>query len=315
MSATSLGARAAALAVCGLSLAAVPSAHAAAKRQAVDLRFAAVDGTAPVSCSTPITGLGTTGATAQLEDLRFYVSDVRLIRKDGKAVPVKLAKNSTWRYSKGKQGVTLIDLEDGTGGCTEGTPGMNTSVKGTVPRGTYAGVSWTTDVPFKMNHTDTATAPAPLNNPGLAWSWQSGRKFMKIELGQPDGATWSTPAFLVHIGSTGCEGNPANGSTVKCSSPNQAKVVLSKFAPKRQKIALDVRNLVAGNDVTANGGDAPGCMSGPADPECRNVFSALGLKLGPATGGDGMDMSTPMPGMRAYSATASHQTVFRAINR
>ena len=297
------------LVACGLTVAAAASAHAASKRQKVDLRFAAVAGTSPVSCGTAIQGLGTTSQPAQLLDLRFYVSDVRLIRKDGRSVRVKLAKNSRYRYSKGNRSVTLIDLENGTGKCAEGTPGMNAAVKGTVPRGRYSGVSWTTGVPFALNHSDTPAAPAPLNDPGLAWSWQSGRKFMKIEVGQPDGATWAAPAFFVHIGSTGCEGNPATGQTVKCSAPNRAKVKLAKFKAKRQKIAVDVRKLVAGNDVTVNQGGAPGCMSGGTDAECSQVFGALGMEL---TGGDDMDMDMPM----AMGSHAAHkQTVFRAIKR
>jgi len=310
---TSRGARAAVLATCGLTVAvsaATADAHRAHGRQAVDLRFAAVAGDSPVACGTPIAGLGTTAQTAQLLDLRFYVSDVRLVRKDGKGVKVKLAKNSLWRYSKGSTGVTLIDLEDGTGACAEGTPGMNAAVRGTVPRGRYDGVTWTVGVPFKLNHTDTPGAPAPLNDPGMAWSWQSGRKFMKVEVGQPDGGTWAAPAYLVHLGSTGCEGNPATGATVKCAAPNRAKVKLSKLDPAKQRIALDVRNLVAGTDVTANGGGAPGCMSESNDPECAHVFSSLGLELLDVPG---MDMGGTS--MRASAAAARGQTIFRAIER
>ena len=37
-------------------------------------------------------------------------------------------------------------------------------------------------VPFPLNHTDITTAPAPLDLTSMDWSWQSGRKFAKIEL-------------------------------------------------------------------------------------------------------------------------------------
>jgi uncharacterized repeat protein (TIGR04052 family) len=180
-------------------------------------------------------------------------------------------------------------------------------------------------VPFALNHSDAATAKAPLNSPAMAWSWQVGRKFTKIELtdpGAPAAATWPAPAFYVHLGSTGCTGNPATGETVRCAKANRPKVTLARFDAARQQVAVDVRAMLAGNDVTVNGGGAPGCMSGPTDPECAGVFNAFGLAFDPPASGENTEM--PMPGMTmpmTSLATAAHadhaptQTVFRAIKR
>jgi uncharacterized repeat protein (TIGR04052 family) len=280
--------------VCGalalaLTLAAAP---AQAKPQKVDIEFAAVAGEAPVACGTAIEGLGATAQAAQLQDLRFFVSEVALIRRGGKAVPLKLAKNSAYRVTRGGAGVTLIDLEDGTGSCSvDGSAGLNAVVRGTVPEGRYAGVRWTVGVPFALNHTDAPAVPAPLNSAAMAWSWQAGRKFTKIEFADPNGATgnWRAKTFFVHLGSAGCQGNPATGATVSCAASNRPQVRLKRFDPARQRVAVDVRAMLAGNDITVNGGNAPGCMSGPDDPECANVFRAFGL--------------------------AGKQTVFRAIKR
>lgn len=264
----------------------------AQKQQKVDIKFTAVAGEAPVACGTPIEGLGTTAQAAQLQDLRFFVSEVSLIRKGGKQVPLKLAKNSAYRITRGGAGVTLIDLENGTGSCAvDGTKGMNAVVRGTVPKGNYVGVRWTVGVPFDLNHTDAPAVPAPLNSAAMAWSWQSGRKFTKIEFADPGGATgaWTAKTFFVHLGSAGCEGNPATGATVKCAASNRPAVRLKKFDPAKQQVAVDVQAMLAGNDITVNKGNAPGCMSGATDPECAGVFSAFGLK--------------------------GSQTVFRAIDR
>ena len=65
--------------------------------QKVNIKFAAIAGDQPVACGTPIEGLGTTAQAAQLQDFRFFVSEVKLITRDGKAVAVKLAKNSAYR--------------------------------------------------------------------------------------------------------------------------------------------------------------------------------------------------------------------------
>lgn len=304
---------------------AAKQAKAKAKRQqAVAIDFAAVAGSTPVRCGQPIAGLGTTGAAAQLTDFRFFVSDVKLLRRDGRAVTVRLRRDAPFRVTRGKAAVTLIDLENGTGGCAGGTRATNAFVRGTVPAGDYVGARWTLGVPYALNHTDATTAPAPLNSAAMAWSWQVGRKFTKIEVSDPAvaGATpWAARTFFVHLGSTGCVGNPATGATARCAAGNRAEIVLKRFDPKRQRVAVDVQALTAGNDVTKNGGGAPGCMSAATDPECGPVFGALGLRLAGGGMGDGGmghgDMAGGMDhgAMGGMSAAAPQQTVFRAIRR
>lgn len=262
--------------------AATKPASGRARSQAVAIRFAAVAGRAPVACGTPIDGLGTTARSAQLTDLRFFVSDVKLLRRDGRAVTLRLRADSPYRVTRGKAAVTLIDLENGRGGCADGTRGTNAFVRGTVPRGDYVGAQWSVGVPFALNHTDATTAPAPLNSAAMAWSWQVGRKFTKIELSDPGtdaAAAWAARTFFVHLGSTGCEGNPATGETVGCGASNRAAVALRRFDPARQQVAVDLKAMLAGVDVSSNGGGAPGCMGGSTDPECGPVFRAFGLRL------------------------------------
>lgn len=254
--------------------------------QSVTLRFAAVNGTQPVSCGVPITGLGTTSTTAQLQDLRFYVSNVRLVRKNGTTVPLTLGKNNAFNLTSKAGRVTLIDLENGTGAC-DGDAAMNKVVKGTVPHGDYVGARFYVGVPWQENHTDTVGAPAPLDITAMTWSWQSGRKFSKIEVTQPSPGAWKAPSFFVHIGSTGCTGNPATGQTAACTDSNRQAVRFAKMNPATQTILVDLRNLFAGNDITVNRAGAPGCMSGPTDPECGPVFAALGIDWQPNGTGTG----------------------------
>ena len=44
-------------------------------------------------------------------------------------------------------------------------------------------------------------------------------------------------------------------------------------------VQFDYSGLVGNSDLTANTGPA-GCMSGATDPECPDVFDALGLGIG-----------------------------------
>ncbi len=282
-----------------IALPALASAHAGrasnSKTQQVAIDFAALAGNKPVSCGKPITGLGTSSRSAKLTDLRFYVSGVQLLRKGGGAVDVTLPANSKWSYTKGKAAVTLIDLENGTGGCAaEGTRGINASVRGTVPKGSYTGVRYSVSVPDSLNHTDVTTTPAPLNITALAWSWQFGRKFMKVEVSEDGGGpAWESKTFYVHVGSTDCKGNPAAGEKARCALPNRDEVTLKKFDPAKQRIAIDLKRLLAGVDVAGLGDsmnavarmgemEMPmgGCMSSTTSPDCKPIFQALGMKLG-----------------------------------
>ena len=72
------------------------------KSKKVSIGFAALNGSKPVTCGKQITDLGNTSRSAQLSDLRFYVSEVQLLKKGGGAVNVKLPTGSKWSYTKGK---------------------------------------------------------------------------------------------------------------------------------------------------------------------------------------------------------------------
>ena len=126
----------------------------------------------------------------------------------------------------------------------------------------------------------------------MAWSWQFGRKFMKIEVSEDGGPAWESKTFYVHLGSTGCKGDPAAGEKAKCGLPNQDQVTLKKFNPAKQKIAIDLKRLFGGVDVAGrldglDGRDGGNGRHGHGglhvlhhSPDCRPIFKALGLKLG-----------------------------------
>jgi uncharacterized repeat protein (TIGR04052 family) len=275
-------------------------------KQTVSLQFAMVAGNTPIGCNQAIEGLGTANTTAQLKDARFYISQVNLVRLDGSAVPLTLGANDDWNHTAGDDRVSLIDLENATGSCptTTGTVATNDTITGTAPAGLYTGVQFVMGVPFALNHTSTtaSTTPVMLQNASLAWSWQSGRKFAKVEVTDPGTSTaWPTNTFNFHLGSTACTGNPANGETTTCANPNRMTVPLSGFDYKTQKIAFDVKALLAGEDVTKNDGgtanlagtawtnSSTGCMSGSTDGDCITVFDALQLNLAAGSGGTSID--------------------------
>jgi uncharacterized repeat protein (TIGR04052 family) len=240
----------------------------------VTIRFAAMVGEIPAACGITYNGLGAEASTVSLNDFRFYISNVRLIDADGKETAVELTQDGLWQYDS----VALLDFEDGTGGCGEsGNPEMNTRIVGSIHEGDYEGVAFDVGVPFELNHLDTTTAPAPLNIPTLWWNWQFGYKFVRADLQTPDGAL---PAWLIHLGSTGCEA--ADGSSAPeepCANPNVVSVRLDDFNAAENFIIADLAQLLSEVNLTENAPEPPGCMSMSEDPDCVPLFAGFGLAL------------------------------------
>lgn len=293
----------------------VTSAATLLADQAVSIQFAAVNGTTPVKCGTRLTGLGSTSVAADLTDLRFYITNVALINDKGVAVPVTL-KSNNWQLTQGSETVSLIDLEDASGSCADATHTADTNavITGTVPAGTYVGLKASMGVPETLNHSAITGGVAPLDVAATAWSWQSGRKFTKIEVNPVGGilkttaavpATATTPAvpaststvntFYFHLGSTGCTAkvdsagvvlkDAAGNALYTCSNPNVMDFTLASFDPAKQQVALDVGQLFKTTDITKDNGGAVGCMSGATDPECPTIFSEMKVAFGSGSNG------------------------------
>lgn len=237
------------------------------------LRFEARVGELPFSCGQQLDALGTSGVEAEPMDLRLYVHDVRLLRDGGEPAPFSFEADGVWQSDT----VALLDFEDASGRCSEGTEETNTLLRGRAPPGDYTGVVFRIGVPTAQNHLDLSTAAPPLNVPDLYWSWQGGYKYLKAELyteGHHDG-------YLLHLGAQGCGGSPASG-VFDCVAENLAEITLKGdiSAP----VTLGVVALFAGVDLAAQPDMqtdlVPGCMSGLGDPECAPLLAAFGLPSG-----------------------------------
>jgi uncharacterized repeat protein (TIGR04052 family) len=231
-----------------------------------------------------------------------------LIDSNGGYSAVRLTENSNQ-----SRGVALLNFEDGAGTCAALlTPASYTAVVGTVvpaPSGTnYVGVAFTVGVPqystdgdtrVLLNHSDTTatSTPLPLQETGMAWSWQSGRKFARIEF-VPTGAP--SAKTMVHLGSTGCTANPTVAGTVitPCSGPNNAPVTFDTgFNAATNKIALDLGSLFGGlNFATSKtwmSGRVAGMMT--ANPAYYYDKFQLDLTTGlPINGGINANTTSPL---------------------
>jgi len=228
---------------------------------AVEIPFTAVIDGAPFSCSTA-------GGGFSPFDLRFYVHGITLVDDNDNAIPVRLTDDGVWQ----SRGVALLDFENGSDNCLDGTAGTHTALLGRVVAGRYKALQFVLGVPFDRNHSDAATADAPLNLGRMHWGWQGGYKFFRFE-----GAGTSS-AFRFHLGSTGCEGTI--GNVTGCNRPNRAIIRLDSFEPGRNSVQIDLGALLPQTGATETApAKTVSCMSEKDDPNCGGPFAALGIDV------------------------------------
>jgi uncharacterized repeat protein (TIGR04052 family) len=236
--------------------------------QAITIEFAAKVAADDFVCGDTYENLGANDSSLQLGDFRFFVQEVELKNADGDYVPVSLTLDENpWQSGN----VTLLDFEDG---CNDaGTPETNMVVTGTVPAGTYDGLRFKMGVPFDLNHENPATADSPLNLTTMQWNWQGGYKFLRLDSGN-----FSMTDWRMHLGSTGCDGDPIAGGTTVCDNSNRTEVEFASFDPTADTVVADFAALVDGAELDVNEPETPfGCMAGPTDDDCAALFDNLGL--------------------------------------
>jgi uncharacterized repeat protein (TIGR04052 family) len=248
-----------------------------------EIAFRGVLGDETVACGTEYAGFGPTAdQTVTIKDFRFYVHGVSLVRSDDVAVPLTLVDEAPFQ----RAGVALLDFEDKSADCVNGTEATRTVVRGTAPEGDYVGLRFVLGVPLDQNHQDRSIALAPLDLTQLFWSWAGGYVFARVDVLTVPGDDAGVPMnFNVHLGSTGCNGTPSTTPSTTCAYENRPTITLMGFDPDTDVVLVDPKAVLAGVDLTVNTpATAIGCMSGRADPECALVMPRLGLDFGETVG-------------------------------
>lgn len=241
----------------------------------VAISFAAQVNGQNFTCGQTHTGVGTGGNDFQVNDFRMYVHNARIhdaLTGDDHAI--ELTQDGVWQ----RDNVALLDFEDG---CATGTTETNKVMAGkvTVPVTVDladAEVCFTVGVPEDKNHLDVNAVESPLNDSSMFWAWKVGYKYIRIDgVGDP---TVAANPFVLHLGAQGCPGASNTAPpTSACTVPNTFDVCIANFDVVNDVIAVDPARVFEGNDVTANHGAKPGCMSFIDDDDCEEIMPRLGL--------------------------------------
>ena len=200
--------------------------------------------------------------------LGFYVSDVRATDAAGTRVPLDMDTRGTWQ--DGHTALVSLASDCASASGHEG----NATVTGRLPAGDlreFVSVEFDLGVPFERNHANPLQAEPPLNLPSMFWTWQTGYKFLRLDLGD---------RWAFHLGSTRCvSASAVRPPAQACGRPNASRVRLPMSAALRAPIVVDVDALLKDIDVARH----PPCTDRYAEREsCGLLLEALGLD--PVTG-------------------------------
>jgi len=221
----------------------------------VTLEFDVAFNGRPIHCSS---------TDPALSDARFFLSEPSVLMSDGRELSLSFEPVQDWSTET----VAMIDLEDGSGSCRNGTAATRHTAIVRWPPGEVATLSMTVGVPFELNHADPLSAAPPLDDAAMHWHWRGGYKFLRAGVERDDGGFW------LHLGSTGCEGRI--GNITSCGAPNRIAVPLADFVAGRSVVTLHMDRLFDG--ARYGRGEDASCSSGPLEAGCEAVFTNLGLR-------------------------------------
>lgn len=254
--------------------------------------FQAKAGATEIACGKQLTNLGVSAAKGTIADFAFYIHDIKFKTKAGQTVSATLDKNE---FQDPEYGVALLDFQDKTDSCNGAAKPTNKAVYASVTNLSSAeisGIEFKVGIPAAANHHNASISTAPYNRSGLAWSWQTGHKFMrmdvnpshKVQLAYTSSGSTVSNTYFFHLGSTGCSGDPTTGAVVSCTASNRPSVSLTREFKvtnlTTSKIVFDYAKLMTDLNLNTDAVMPPGCMSGVTDIECMNIFNNLGLSHG-----------------------------------
>ena len=149
-------------------------------------------------------------------------------------------------------------------------------------------IRFTLGVPFEVNHLNPISQKSPLNLPSMFWVWQTGHKFMRLELAA------NNEQWLFHLGSTGCKSASAMRAPKQaCRYPNRFNFELPLAINSDGRLALnfDLATLLNNVDLTLSSS----CQSEQNKLSCQQLFNNLSL-------------------VKKINNTPSVSSVFRAVN-
>lgn len=201
-----------------------------------------------------------------IEQLQFFLSDFKVADQDGQWQKVALMETA---YQT--DNVVLLGENCRHSNNTQSS-GSNWQVlfADNIDFSKVTKLAFTLGVPFADNHLNPLTQVSPLNIPSMFWVWQTGHKFMRLELASSD------DKWLFHLGSTGCKSaSVMRAPNEECRYPNkfefQFAIDTKTLVENSLPIKLQLAKLLNQLDINAKNS----CQSEATFLSCQQLFSNL----------------------------------------
>jgi len=212
----------------------------------------------------------------ELSQIQLYLSDFSIKSEQGEWQTLTMT-TSPYQTSN----VALLGLSCGEN--KTGKDNWQVTFTDNVNLATASGIRFKLGVPFELNHLNPLTQPSPLNVSSMFWGWQTGHKFMRLEMLTKQMTTVKTSEqqqqgnWLFHLGSTGCSApSVVRAPKQACKYANVVDVELALVQQSNNKqtiVTIDLSRLLSGISLTAE----QSCQSARSDKSCQQLFQRLGL--------------------------------------
>ena len=198
----------------------------------------------------------------QIDQLQFYISQVDYLTAAGTWHPWTM---KTTAYQSND--VALLGASCQNNNSTQ--VNWQIDFQSVVKPSEVKAIRFNLGVPFTLNHLNPLTQNSPLNDSSMFWVWQTGHKFLRLEMSN------KTDDWLFHLGSTGCKAASAmRAPKIPCLQPNlQRFQVNTDFSQEGKAIVFDLSRLI--RNVTLS--RQSGCQSEPENSVCQQLLTNIGL--------------------------------------
>ena len=240
--------------------------------QRIDLSLSWRDAT--LDCKTTFHA-GINNKTWFIEQFQFFISDIEIGSTNAGWQKIKLAKSPFQNQDTALIGTNCRTEKLHAKDLTNVANDANWSIKYTTPTDIIldenSRIRFTLGVPFEVNHLNPISQQSPLNLPSMFWIWQTGHKFLRLELAA------NHEKWLFHLGSTGCKSVSAMRAPEKtCLYPNRFNFELplgSNAKKDKGNFALnvDLAELLKHVELSSSSS----CQSEQNNKSCQQLFDNL----------------------------------------
>jgi len=219
----------------------------------------------PLDCNT---GVSQVGKSWSYHQFQFYLSEVSIKTQDGSWQPWEMTTTSYQSNDVALLGEVCGENNQTTNNANNAN--WQVSFKTAENLAKVSAIKFTLGIPFELNHLNPLTQPSPLNDSSMFWVWQTGHKFLRLEMAS------QTDNWLFHLGSTGCTAPSAvRAPKQACLYPNTATVVvpMNKMSNSNNQISFDIAKLIQGLTIE----NKASCQSDVNNQACQLLFNNIGV--------------------------------------